>query len=234
MDRFKLNDFYILMLISIAFSCGVPIPTDRTSVYAARETGFHRFSPVLAEKYQGDIITVSNYLIANARTGSYFSGIKSLDINEDSVFSEIINEIHTLDMKIDISNKRTNILDPDIIFVDKHSWNKRIENNVFKFVSEIDKMEGKLNLIPTIIYRLDHDASSFNGPGDVKVRYSIFFIVFIFNERKELVLKDGSGIRAKSESIEHWEEALAFPIEARVTEAHFEEMIREALRDYLE
>lgn len=231
---FRLKKICTLILVSIVLSCGVPIPTDRTSVFAARDTGFHRFRPVMTEKYKGNTLSVSNYLIAHARTGSNLSGIQSMVVNEDSVFSEIINGINKLGLKINISNNRSNILDPNIIFVDKHSWNKRIENNVFKFISEIEIMEGKLNLIPAIVYRLDHDASSFNGPGDVKVRYSISFIAFIFNERKELILKDGSGINAKSESIWEWEEALAFPIEERVTKEHFEEMIREALREYIE
>lgn len=233
MALFRLNEFCLMVLVSMAFSCGVPLPTDRTVVYASRDVGYYKFKPVLKEKYKGDTLTVSNYLIANVRTGSYFRGIKSMEIDEDSVLSKILDGMGKLNLTINQSDNLYNIFNFDIVSQDKHSWNRSIENNVLDFISEVNKMEGKLNLIPSILYKIDHDASSFNGPGDVNVRYSVFFMVVIFNDKKELIFKDGSGIGVKSESIWHWEEALAFPIEKRVTEAHFEEMILEALREYI-
>ncbi|MCC5929442.1 MAG: hypothetical protein JJU28_09375 [Cyclobacteriaceae bacterium] len=68
----------------------------------------------------------------------------------------------------------------------------------------------------------------------VYIDYYVFCIVYVFNDKMELIYKDQSGVNAKPESIWEWEDALTFPIEERITEEHFEEMIREALRDYIE
>ncbi|WP_194774303.1 hypothetical protein [Pararhodonellum marinum] len=137
-------------------------------------------------------------------------------------------------INVNTNAENTNILIPEIILREKYDWTKRVENNVFEFLSKMDKMEGTLNVIPAILYRTIHSAGSFNGPGEILIRYHVFFTIYIFNDKMELVYKYQAGIRAKSESIWHWEEALAFPIEDRVTEAHFEEMIREVLREYIE
>ncbi len=234
MVRFRLKELCFVFLCSMVFSCGIPLPTDKTVVYASRDVGYYRFKPVKKEKYSGDTLIISNYLIANTLTSSRFRGNKLREVQEDSVLNLIANGMIKTNINLKINSENRNILRPEIILEDKHNWTKRIENNVFEFASEMDKEQGKLYIIPAILFRQIHNARSFNGPGAVNIDYFVFCIVFVFNDEMELIYKDQSGINAKSESIWHWEEALAFPIEDRVTKEHFEEMIREALRDYID
>ncbi|WP_194774304.1 hypothetical protein [Pararhodonellum marinum] len=233
MQHFRLNQLFLLILASMIFSCGVPLPTDRTVVYASRDVGYYKFNPVKKEKYSGDTLIISNYLIAKTWTSSRFRGNKMREVQEDSILNLIANGMIKANINFKINPENKNIVRPEIILEDKHNWTKRIENNIFEFASEMDKEEGKHYIIPAILFRLIHNARSFNGPGAVNIDYFVFCIVFVFNDKMELIYKDQSGINAKSESIWEWEEALAFPIEDRVTEAHFEEMIREALREYI-
>jgi len=68
MVHFKLKELCFLVLVSMVISCGVPLPTDRTVVYGSRDVGYYKFKPVLKEKYNGDTLIISNYLIANTWT----------------------------------------------------------------------------------------------------------------------------------------------------------------------
>lgn len=233
MQHFRLKGLCVVILVSIVYSCGIPLPRDRTIVYASRDVGYYKFKPVLKEKYNGDTLIISNYLIANTWTSTRFRGNKLRDFQEDSVLNLIVNGMIHANVNLKINSDNKNIMRSEFILDDKYNWTKRIENNVFAFASKMDKEDGKLNIIPAILFRLIHNAGSFNGPGAVNIDYYVFCIVYVFNDKMELIYKDQSGVNAKPESIWHWEEALAFPIEKRVTEAHFEEMILEALREYI-
>jgi hypothetical protein len=215
---------------------GITVPTgdDTTSTILPGSKGISRSISLVKEKYQGDTLTVGNYLIAYARTGTDVRGIRQLALNEDSVLAEIAHGMGRLGLKLGPPPAKANILDPGIVLVDRKNWSKRVETNVLEHVAKTTPLKGKLNLIPTIIYRVDYTVGFFYGPGPVNVSYFITLVVFIFNDKKELVYRDGSVIRARSKAIPEWEDALAFPIQKRVTRGDFEEMIRLAMLKYVE
>jgi len=233
MEPFK-DMFVIFIIFCTLLGCKAPFPND-TSVYKSENLHFRRFKPLTEKKYRGDTIYIGDYLIFNGRTASNLSEREFLEVNEDSILSKMTEILAKMGVHHKIDKSGKNLYNPNIFF---DSSNKTvingIEKNIHKVKSTNSVLKNNKFLIPAFVYRKDHDASSFNGPGDVKVRYFVTFMVFIYNEKNDLVYKNERSISAKPESIKHWEEALAFPIEDRVTEAHFEEMIREALRSYLE
>jgi len=173
--------------------------------------------------------------LANFITGSHFNGIKVLKTNEDSVVSSISRVLQNLNLTLVRENELLNIFNPDNYFDPKFSHHhfQRVEKNVLEFVKEMKNTSGKSYMIPAIDFRKDCSGGGYGGMNSVSSNYIVTYMVFIFNKENKLIYKNVSGIHAKPQEFEFWEEALAFPIEKQVTFEHFEEMIFLAIREYL-
>ncbi|MCC5929441.1 MAG: hypothetical protein JJU28_09370 [Cyclobacteriaceae bacterium] len=232
---FNMRSVILILLLLQFYSCGIPIPTDKTAQIDSRSIAFAGFKPVFIEQYNGDSLIISNYLLANFITGSHFKGIKVLKTNEDSVVSAISNVLHDLNLPLVQENELLNIFSPDNYYNPdfSHHHFQRVERSVFEFVKEMKNTSGKSSLVPAIDIRKDRSSGGYAGMTSVISNYFVTFMVFIFNNDGELIYKNISGIHAKPREFAFWEEALAYPIERTLTNENFEEMIFMAIRDYL-
>lgn len=230
----KILKIQFFLLIYLFYACGVPIPSDRTVVYSRKDAGDYKFKPVKLESYKGDSLFIKDYIIINYRTVSFIEGHMYDSINENCVIYVLNNILNDVGIRTKIQENKKNKFDHNYVFKDAKDFYYGIDENVYSIPTIDNEQEiDDYFLISVLSFKKSHSANSFNGPGEVKVSYDLLFIIYVYNNKNELIYKNERSIRAKPEFIWQYEEALAFPIEKRVTEAHFEEMILEALREYI-